>query len=119
MAGPAGESSMHDTESDRKIVYWHRDLPPIDGEPAGEYLVEADSVRVVGGFTHDSELWDRCYRDLMAQVEHRLGQEVHRLGGSYAHALGEEIESKHDNRTGEVWLHGRIKYLLLRRVAER
>ena len=81
-------------------------------------MVGADSVRVAGDLAHGSELWGRCYRDLISQVEHRLGQEVHR-SWRYAHVLGEEIESKHDDRTGEVWLHGRIKYLLLRQASMR
>ena len=45
--------------------------------------------------------------------------EVRRLGGDYAHVLDETIGSKHDDRTGEVWLRGSIKYLLLRRPKER
>ena len=103
--------------ADRKIVYWHRELPPLDAEPLGEHIVEANSMRVAGDLAHRDELWDQCYRDLMAQVQLRLGQEVHRLGGDYAHVLDETIGSKHDDRSGEVWLHGRIKYLLLRRRA--
>jgi hypothetical protein len=51
----------------------------------------------------------------MARVHRRLDQEVHRLGGDYAHVLDETTDSKRDDRTCEVWLHGRITYLLLRR----
>jgi len=98
-----------------KVVYWHRELPPLDAEPVSEHIVEADSLRVTGDLAHGGDLWDQCYRDLMAQVHYRLEQEVHRLGGDCAHALEETIGSKHDDRTSEVWLHGRIKYLLLRR----
>jgi len=105
--------------SPTKIVYWHRELPPLDGEPLGEYSVEANSMRVAGGFAHGGELWDQCYADLMTQLHVRLEQEVHRLGGDYAHVLEETIGSKHDDRTGEVWLRGGIKYLLLRRPGER
>jgi hypothetical protein len=36
------------------------------------------------------------------------------LGGDYAHVLEETIGSKRDDRTGEVWLRGCVKYLLLR-----
>ncbi len=57
---------------------------------------------------HRDELWDQCYRDLMARVQLRLGQEVHRLGGDYAHVLDETIGSKHDYHSGEVWLHARV-----------
>ena len=68
-------------------------------------------MRVIGNLAHRDELWDQCYRDLMARVHLRLGQEVHRLGGDYAHVLDETIGSKHDDRSGEVWLRGRLTYL--------
>lgn len=118
IAGPASELPR-DSEPERKFVYWHRELPPIDAEPLGEHTVEADSMRVVGSLAHRDELWDQCYRDLMARVHLRLDQEVHRLGGHYAHVLDEAIGSKHDDRSGEVWLHGRTTYLLLRRPDHR
>jgi hypothetical protein len=111
----ADEPSNRTAEGDRKIVYWHRELPPIDAESIGEHTVEADSMRVVGNLAHRDELWDQCYRDLMDRVHLRLDQEVHRLGGDYAHVLDETIGSKHDYHSGEVWLHGRITYSLLRR----
>lgn len=98
--------------TDRKVVYWHRELPPFDAEPLGEHVVEADSRRVAG-LAHRDELWDGCYRDLMANAYLRLEQEVHRLGGDYAHVLDEAIGSKHDDASGEAWLHARITYLLL------
>jgi hypothetical protein len=55
----------------------------------------------------------------MARVHVRLSQEVRRLGGDYAHVLDEAVGTRHDDRTGEVWLRGRITYLLLRRPMER
>ena len=70
---------MNDTT---KIVFWHRELPPLEAELVAEHTVEADSSRVPGTLAHRDELWwDRCYRELMANAEHRLGQEVTRLGG--------------------------------------
>ncbi len=72
-------------------------------------------MRVASGLAHGDDLWDQCYRDLMAQVHLRLVQEVHRLGGDYAHVLNEAIGSRRDDRTGEVWLRGCMTYLLLRR----
>jgi hypothetical protein len=51
----------------------------------------------------------------MAQARTRLRQEVTRLGGHYAHVLDESIESRHDDKTGEGWLHGRFSYMLYRR----
>lgn len=113
-AGPAVEP-VRDPDNDRKIVYWHRELPPLDAEPVGEHIVEANSMRVTGNLAHRGDLWDRCYRDLMRGVHDRLRQEVHRLGGHYAHVLEEAIDSRHDDRSGDVWLRGRLKYLLLRR----
>jgi hypothetical protein len=108
------ESLTGTQASDRKVVYWHRELPPIDAEPLGEYVVEADSVRVAGRLDRGSELWDRCYRDLMAQFERRLRQEARRLGGHYAHVLEETVSSRRDDRTQQYWLRGRVRYLLLR-----
>jgi len=110
------ESLTRNPGPDRKIVYWHRELPPLDAEPLGEHTVEADSMHVAGGFARDSALWDRCSGDLRAQVEHRLEQEVHRLRGHYAHVLEETISSRRNDRSGEVWLRSRIKYLLMRQA---
>ena len=115
VASPIGESPARKPECDRKIVYWHRELPPLDAEPMGEHPADANSMRVVGSLAHRGDLWDQCYRDLMDQLRLRLDQEVHRLGGHYAHVLEETIASRHDDRSGEVWLHGRIKYQLFRR----
>ena len=118
-ASPTGDSPARNPEPDRKIVYWHRELPPLDAEPLGEHTIEANSRRVPGTLAHRDDLWNQCYRDLMVQVQSRLAQEVHRLGGDCAHALEETIGSKHDDRSGEAWLHGRINYLLLRRPGRR
>ena len=112
---PGVESRPHDPEAGTKTIYWHRELPPLHAEPLGEHVVEADSMRVVGNLAHRGDLWDRCYQDLMARLEHRLHQEAARLGGHYAHVLEESIDSRHDDRSGDVWLRGRLKYLLLRR----
>ena len=100
---------------DTKIVYWHRDLPPLDAEAFGEHTVEATSDHVPGPVTHGDELWGRCYQSLMAQAHRRLAQEVDRLGGHYAHVLDESIDVKHNDAIGEVWLHGRFTYMLYRR----
>ena len=103
-------------ESETKVVYWHRDLPPLDAEPIAEHTVEANSLRVRGTLEHRNELWEQCYADLMTQLGDRLRQEVVRLGGQFAHVLDESIESRRDDITGEVWLHGRVTYSLLRRL---
>ena len=110
-------TATHDNNA--PIVYWHRDLPPLDAELVAEHTVEANSSRVEGTLAHRDELWDQCYRDLMGRVHHRLDQEVHRLGGDYAHVLDETTGSKHDHHSGEVWLHSRITYSLLRRPQKR
>ncbi len=31
-----------------------------------------------------------------------------------AHILSESIDTRHDDRTGEAWLHGRFTYMLYR-----
>jgi hypothetical protein len=98
----------------RQIVYWHRDLPPLEAELIADHTVEANSSRVPGTIAHRDELWDRCYRELMATAESRLVQEVARLGGDFAHVHDEQIDPKHDDAAGEAWLHGRFSYMLYR-----
>ena len=111
---------MNETVDDnkRKIVYWHRDLPPLEAELIAEHTVEANSSHVPGTIAHRDELWDRCYRELMATAESRLVQEVARLGGDFAHVHDEAIDPKHNDATGEAWLHGRFSYMLYRRPLE-
>ena len=50
----------------------------------------------------------------MTQTRERLAEEIARLGGRYAHVLGESIGTRHDAVTGEAWLHGRFTYMLYR-----
>jgi len=97
-----------------KSIYWHRDLPPASAAAAAEHSVEATSARVRGTLEHHGELWDRCYQQLMAETSHRLEQEIARLGGDYAHVLSESIDPRHDETTGEAWLHGAFTYTLFR-----
>jgi hypothetical protein len=97
-----------------KRVYWHRELPPIDATTIAEDIVEATSLRVHGTLARRDELWKRCYDDLMVHAEARLIQEVERLHGSCAHVLQESIDSRHDDATGESWLHGQFRFALLR-----
>jgi hypothetical protein len=111
---PGNESQLHKAD-DGKVIYWHRDLPPIDAEPVGEHVVEAISMRVKSDLAHRDELWDRCYDDLMKHVCDRLKQELGQLGGHYAHVFDESIEGRRDDASGEAWLHGRFSYMLLRR----
>jgi|EndMetStandDraft_4_1072995.scaffolds.fasta_scaffold47808_2 hypothetical protein len=114
--GPAATASSGHSEGDPRIVYWHRELPPLDTESLGEHTVEADSIRVPGTIAHGDDLWDECYQDLMARAHVRLAQEVHRLGGDYAHVLQETNGTRHDYATGEAWLRGRFTYVLLKQA---
>ena len=114
MSQKQGAASLRDG-NDSKVVYWRQELPPVDAEMFGEYTVEAVSKHVPGTLAHRDELWDRCYDDLMREAGARLEQEVVRLGGHYAHVRDEAIESRHDDVTGETWLHGRFTYTLYRR----
>ena len=98
----------------RQTVYWHRELPPLNAEIVGEHVVEATSMRVKSDLAHRDDLWEGCYKDLMARVEERLGQELLRLGGNYAHVLDESVDTCRNDLTGEAWLHGRFSYVLLR-----
>jgi hypothetical protein len=54
----------------------------------------------------------------MASAHGRLAQEIARLGGDYAHVHDESIDTRHDDATGEAWLHGRFSYMLFRRPTE-
>ena len=101
-------------QNNTSVVYWHRELPPPDAEQMGEHVVEATSARVASTLAHRDELWDRYYEDLMVQARTRLQQEVIRLRGNYAHVLDESVDSRHDDVTGESWLHGRFTYMLYR-----
>jgi len=101
-------------QNSTSVVYWHRELPPPDAEQMGEHVVEATSARVASTLAHRDELWDRYYEDLMVQARTRLQQEVIRLRGNYAHVLDESVDSRHDDVTGESWLHGRFTYMLYR-----
>ena len=100
-----------------QVVFWHRDLPPLDAEVLGEHTVEATSDRVQGSFVHGDELWNQCYARLMMATRARLEQEVRRLGGDYAHVLQESIDPRRDEASGEGWLHGRFDYVLSRKPA--
>jgi hypothetical protein len=107
---------MTDTLERSTVVYWHRDLPPLDAETAGEHSVEAASSRAPGTIAYRDELWRVCYQDLMARAQARMEQEVRRLGGDYAHVFDEAIDPRRDDAKGEVWLVGRFSYVLYRRL---
>ena len=109
------KSSNVDDGKDSQIVFWHRDLPPAGAELVAEHTLEATSGRVAGTISHRDELWDRCYQQLMSNVHERLAQEIARLGGHYAHVHSESIETRHNDATGEAWLHGCFSYMLYRR----
>ena len=104
-----------DDQSSRR--FWHRDLPPLDAEPVAEHTVEADSMRVTGRLASHDAVWHHCYDDLMATARARLLQELARLGGDCAHVHDETITPKHDDATGEGWLHGVFSYVLYRHSA--
>lgn len=100
-----------------KVVYWRLDLPPLDAEVLTDHTVEATSGRVANTLSHRDELWQQCYDELMAAANARLVQEVARLGGDCAHVHDESIDTRHDDATGEAWLHGRFAFVLYRRPA--
>jgi hypothetical protein len=108
-----------DRPADAKVVYWHRELPPLDADAIGEHVLEATSCRVPGTIAHRDDLWHVCYEDLMRQAHIRLKQEVARLGGHYAHVVDEVIDSRRDDAKGEAWLRGRFEYVLYRRSPKR
>ena len=97
-----------------KVVYWHEELPPTNGEMMHEHTVEATSDRVSGSIERHGELWHRCYETLMEHTRLRLEQEIKRLGGDYVHVVDEHVDSRRDEANGESWLHGRFSYVLYR-----
>lgn len=101
-------------ESVSQRIFWHRELPPLDGEVVAEHFIDAHSDHVPGGLSHRDELWAHCHATLMAHATSRLEQEVDRLGGDYAHVLDESIDSHHDPVTDTAWLQGRFAYVLLK-----
>jgi hypothetical protein len=103
----------------QKMVFWHREVPPRDAEAVGDHTIEATSARVPGTLQHRDDLWDHCYQELMDRARVRLEQEIARLGGHYAHVLTEEIEPRHDDRSGEAWMYGRFDFELYRRNSHR
>jgi hypothetical protein len=112
-----GIMTSSEAQAGVKTIYWHRELPPANAEPMGSHTIEAVSNRVPGTLAHRDELWDQCYRELAERLRERLEQEIARLGGAYAHVLGEHIEPRHDDRTGEAWMYGRFEYELYGRAA--
>lgn len=102
-------------EHPARVVYWHRELPPLDADLMATHTVEAKSSPVTGTLARNGELWDRCHHELMAEAERRLVQEVARLGGDYARVYDESIEPHHNDATGQGWLQGRFSYMLYRR----
>ena len=82
---------------------------------SGSLLEEIDFKRSRAG---DHRPWRRAVDPLRgrseAQTRHRLTEEIARLGGRYAHVREESIDTRHDNATGEAWLHGRFGYTLYR-----
>ena len=93
-------------------IYWHRDLPPANAVARGSHTLEAVSSRVPDILEQRPAMWDRCYRELMAEATRRLEQEIGRLHGDCAHVLAEHIEPRRDERTGEVWMYGRFEFEL-------
>ena len=102
-----------------RVIFWHRELPPLDADAVAEHTLEAASSRVHGAITHGDESWSRCHEDLMATVHARLLQELSRLGGDYAHVVHESIDTRYDNSTDEGSLHGQFAYVLYRRGSGR
>jgi hypothetical protein len=95
-------------------VYFHHELPPLQAEVIGVYSVEATSSRRPAIFGTDDHLWTERYGDLIAHARERLVQEVRRLGGDCARVFEESIDTRRDDPTGEIWLHGRFDYVLYR-----
>ena len=103
------------TTTSAKVVYWHRELPPLSAEVGGNDVVEAVSPRVKGSLSHRDDAWERCYADLIERARVRIEQETARRGAAYAHVKDEEISARHDDASGETWLYGRFGYVFYRK----
>jgi hypothetical protein len=100
--------------AESQVIYWHRELPPLNAQPMGEHVLEATSSHVPDTIAHRDELWNRCEGELMSNARQRLREEIARLGGGCAHVLSESIETRHNAASGDAWLHGRFTYMLYR-----
>jgi hypothetical protein len=98
-----------------KVVFWHRELPPLDAEMVGEHVIEASSRRIAGSLARGDVAWDRCYDELMAEANTRLVDEVRKLGGDCARVTDETVDPRHDPKTDESWLNGTFTFVLYRR----
>lgn len=96
-----------------KRLFWHRDLPPINAELAGEGIIAAASVRVRDTLAEGSALWECCLTDLKHEAHRRLEQERLRVRADYVHVLSEATYTRRDPQTGEAWLQGMFGYVLL------
>ena len=52
-------AALEDSES--KIVYWHRELPPLEAALVAEHTVEANSNRVPGTIARRDELHQAAF----------------------------------------------------------
>lgn len=96
------------------VVYWHRELPPLGMDPVADDTVEATSSRVPDRIARRSDLWNRCYDELIKTAELRMLQELRRIGGTCVRVHDESIDTRHDAATGEIWLHGRFTFTVYR-----
>ena len=48
-----------------QVVFWHRDVPPLDAVVMAEHTVEANSDRGPGTLAHRDNLWDVCSHRLL------------------------------------------------------
>ena len=83
-------------------------------DPVANDTVEATSSRVPATIARHSELWSRCYDELIKTAERRMSQELKRIGGACARVHDEGIDTRHDAATGEAWLHGRFTFTVYR-----
>lgn len=99
---------------DSPDVYWHRELPPLGMSRVADDAIEATSTRIPGTIARHSDLWNRCYDELIKTAELRMSQELKRIGGACARVYDEGIDTRHDAATGEAWLHGRFTFTVYR-----
>ena len=95
-----------------KLVYWHRDLPPLHDRIEGEHHITAKSDVLTYDRMHADELWGKCFPSLERTLEDRLAQEIKRQSGHCAHVVEEHIHKKINHDTQTYWLEGEYVYVL-------
>ena len=65
---------MGATSEVTKVIYWRRDLPPLEAEQIGDHVVEADSRHVKEDLSERGTLWDQRHDDVIGASRSGCGR---------------------------------------------